>query len=189
MTKLLADWLPIILFFVVYKAVDLFWATGAAIVATFAIMGWMKLRGHAIETMQWVGLVLIVVFGGATLLLHDERFIKLKPTLLYGLFAVALLAPQLMGKALLMKKFMASKISMPDPAWAKLNAAWGLFFVGLAFLNWWIANHFSTDAWVNFKFFGTLGLMVIFIVAQAVWMNRFAVAELPDALKDDQRRS
>ena len=104
--KLLADWLPIILFFIVYKAVDLFWATGAAIVATFTIMGWMKLKGHAIETMQWVGLVLIVVFGGATLLLHDERFIKLKPTLLYGLFAVALLAPQLMGKALLMKKFM-----------------------------------------------------------------------------------
>lgn len=187
MTKLLADWLPIILFFIVYKAVDLFWATGAAIMATLVIMGWMKLNRHPIDTMQWVGLVLIVVFGGATLLLHDERFIKLKPTLLYGLFALALLGPQLVNKTLLMKKFMASKITMPDAAWAKLNAAWGLFFVMLSFLNWWIAQTMSTDAWVNFKFFGTLGLMVLFIVAQAVWMNRFATAEMPDVLKDDHR--
>lgn len=185
--KLLADWLPIVLFFVVYKTVDLYWATGAAIVASMVLMAWMKLRSHRIEPMQWVSLGLILVFGGATILLHDERFIKIKPTLLYGLFAIALLAPQLFGKTLLIKKFMESKIQMPVTAWAWLNAAWGIFFVLLAVLNWWVASQFSTDIWVNFKLFGTVGLMVVFVIAQALWMNRVATAELPDMLKEKDR--
>lgn len=182
--KLLADWLPIILFFVVYKLSDLYWATGVAIAATLTVMAMLKARGHAIEAMQWVSLGLIVVFGGATIWLQDERFIKLKPTLLYGLFAIGLLGPQLFSKTLLMQKFMGAKIEMPTWAWARLNAAWGLFFAALAGLNLWVANSFSTDVWVNFKLFGTIGLMVLFIVGQALWMNQFATAELPDALKD-----
>lgn len=182
--KLLADWLPIILFFVVYKLADLYWATGVAIAATLIVMAMLKARGHAIEAMQWVSLVLIVVFGGATIWLQDERFIKLKPTLLYGLFAVGLLGPQLFSKTLLMQKFMGSKIEMPVAAWARLNAAWGIFFAALAGLNLWVANTFSTDIWVNFKLFGTIGLMLVFIVGQALWINRFASAELPDVLKD-----
>ncbi|MBU3725662.1 MAG: septation protein A [Burkholderiaceae bacterium] len=182
--KILADWLPIILFFVVYKFSDLYWATGVAIAATLIVMAVLKARGHTIEAMQWVSLGLIVLFGGATIFLQDERFIKLKPTLLYGLFAVALLGPQLFSKTLLMQKFMGSKIDMPRAAWAKLNAAWGIFFAVLGALNLWVANSFSTDTWVNFKLFGTIGLMGVFIVAQALWMNRFASAELPDALKD-----
>lgn len=183
--RLFADWLPIILFFVVYKFSDLYWATGVAILATLAVMAGMKLRGHAIETMHWVSLLLIVVFGGATIFLHDERFIKLKPTLLYGLFAGALLVPQISSKILLIKKLMQSKIQMPDPAWSQLNAAWGIFFALMAVLNYWVAQTFSTDAWVNFKLFGSIGLMVIFIIGQALWMNRFATAELPDLLKDN----
>ena len=186
--RLLDDWLPIILFFVVYKLSDLYWATAVAIIATLAVMGLLKLKGHAIETMQWVSLILIVVFGGATIWLQDERFIKLKPTLLYGLFAIALLGPQLLKRILLMQKLMGAKISMPTHAWAKLNAAWGLFFAVLGGLNLWVAHAFTTDAWVNFKLFGTIGLMVVFIIGQALWMNRFATAELPDALKDQEPR-
>jgi len=186
--RLLADWLPIVLCFAVYKLSDLYWATAVAIIATLAVMGLLKFRGHPIEAMQWVGLVLIVVFGGATIWLQDERFIKLKPTLLYGLFAAALIGPQLLKRILLMEKLMGSKISMPTHAWAKLNAAWGLFFAALGGLNLWVAHAFSTDTWVNFKLFGTIGLMVVFIVGQALWMNRFATAELPDVLKDQEPR-
>jgi intracellular septation protein len=182
--KLLADWLPIILFFIVYKTVDLYWATGVAIGATLAVMLALRFKGHAIEAMQWVSLGLIVVFGGATIVLQDELFIKLKPTLLYGLFSAALVLPQLSAGVLLMQKFMGSKIEMPRAAWAKLNMAWGVFFALMAFLNLWVAENFSTDTWVNFKLFGTIGLMVVFIVAQALWMNRFASAEQPDFLKD-----
>ncbi len=186
--RLLADWLPIVLFFIVYKAVDLYWATGVAIIATLIVMFVMRLKGHAIEPMQWVGLGLIVVFGGATILLHDELFIKLKPTILYALFSAALLGPQLFGKILLMQKFMGNKIEMPQAAWAKLNAAWGIFFAVMALLNQWVAATFSTDIWVNFKLFGTIGLMILFIIGQALWMNRFAKAELPDVLKDSDQK-
>ena len=186
--KLLADWLPIILFFVVYKAVDLYWATGVAIAATLAVMGYMKLRSHAIETMQWVSLGLIVVFGGATILFQDELFIKLKPTLLYGLFAAAIVIPHLFFKTLPIQKLMGSKIEMPMPAWSKLNMAWGVFFGFMAVLNLWVAETFSTDTWVNFKLFGSIGLTVIFIVGKALWMNRFATAELPDVLKDEDSK-
>ena len=186
--KLLADWLPIILFFVVYKAVDLYWATGVAIGATLVLMAYMKLRHHPIETMQWVSLGLIVVFGGATIVLQDELFIKLKPTLLYGLFAAALFIPQWFFKTLPIQKLMGSKIEMPAAAWSKLNSAWGAFFVFMAVLNLWIAENFSTDTWVNFKLFGSIGLTVAFIIAQALWMNRFATAELPDVLKDKDSR-
>lgn len=174
MMKMLADWLPIVLFFVIYKTVDLYAATAAAIIATILVMLALRLRGHAIETMQWVSLLLITVFGGATILLQDERFIKLKPTILYAFFAAALLLPQLLSKTLLIRKLMQSKISLPEPAWAQLNAAWGMFFAMMAGLNWWVANSFSTDIWVNFKLFGTIGLMILFIIAQAAWMNRYA---------------
>jgi intracellular septation protein len=182
--KLFADWLPIILFFIVYKLTDLYLATGVAIAATLVIMAWMKFQGHAIETMHWVSLVLIVVFGGATIILQDETFIKLKPTLLYALFAGALLVPQFTTKLLLIQKMMQSKIQMPQHAWEKLNAAWGIFFAAMAVLNFWVAETFSTDAWVNFKLFGSIGLMIVFIIGQALWLNKFAVAELPDVLKD-----
>jgi len=151
------------------------------------LMGWMRLQQQKIDTMQWVSLGLIVVFGGATIFLQDERFIKLKPTLLYGLFAVALIAPQLLTKTLLIQKLMGSKITMPRHAWAMLNAAWGVFFVFMAVLNIWVANNFSTDTWVNFKLFGSIGLTVVFIIGQALWMNRFATAELPDVLKDKEQ--
>lgn len=175
--RLVADWLPIILFFAVYKLVDLYWATGVAIVATLVLMAVMRARGHPIDTMQWVSLILIVVFGGATILLHDERFIKLKPTLLYGLFALALLVPQMLARTLLIQKIMGGKIALPQHAWARLNAAWGLFFAFLGVLNLWVADTFATDTWVNFKVFGTIGLMIIFIVGQALWMNRHAIEE------------
>lgn len=187
--KLLAEWFPILLFFVVYKIYDLYWATGVAIVATLVVMAVMRAMGERIETMQWVSLALIVVFGGATILLQDERFIKLKPTLLYGLFAVGLLGPQFVRGVLVMKKLMQTKISMPDRAWSRLNMAWGLFFAMMAVLNWWVAQSFSTDVWVNFKLFGTIGLMIVFIIGQALWMNRFATAERPDVLREPEDRT
>lgn len=185
--RLVADWLPIILFFVVYKLVDLYWATGVAIIATLALMALLRLRGQPIDTMQWVSLILIVVFGGATILLHDERFIKLKPTLLYGLFALALLLPQLFARTLFIQKIMGGKITLPHAAWARLNAAWGLFFAFMAALNLWVADTFDTDIWVNFKLFGTIGLMLVFIIAQALWMNQHAIEDIPE--ESDRKES
>jgi intracellular septation protein len=178
--KLLADWAPLIVFFVAYKAADIYLATGLAIVASVVLMAAMRLKNMPIDKMQWISLGLIVVFGGATLLLQDERFIKAKPSLLYGIFAIALLGPQLFARVYLIEKLLASKVSLPGGVWGRLNAAWGLFFVAMAALNGWVAITFSTDIWVDFKVFGTLVLTVLFVVAQAVYMSRHATPESKD---------
>ena len=179
MIKLLADWLPIILFFVAYKLADLYVATAVAIVASALLMGWMRIRGMPIDKMQWLSLGLIVVFGGATLLLQDERFIKLKPSLLYGLFGLGLLIPQLFMGTRLIEKLLGDKVQLPEAAWARLNAAWGLFFLFMAGLNLYVAAAFSTDTWVDFKLFGTIGLMLVFVLAQGVYISRFQPQDPP----------
>ena len=175
--KLLFDLFPIILFFVAYKLVDIYAATAVAIAASFAQIGWLKLRAKPIEPMQWTGLAIIAVFGGLTLLWHDETFIKWKPTVLYGLFALVLAGGRLFFGRDLIRAAMGKQLSLPDPVWTRLNLAWMLFFAVMAVLNIAVAYSFSTDAWVNFKLFGTLGLTLVFVIAQGFYLSRFLEEE------------
>jgi intracellular septation protein len=175
--KLFADWLPLVAFFVLYKTVDIYAATAGAIVISLVMIALMRWRGLPIDKMQWISLGLIVVFGGATLFLQDERFIKAKPSLLYLLFGLVLIVPQLFKSIYLIEKLMAGRIDLPAHAWRLLNTAWALFFFAMAALNGWVATAFSTDIWVDFKVFGTLGLTLAFVVAQAIYMGRFMKSE------------
>jgi intracellular septation protein len=171
--KLLFDLFPIILFFVAFKLADIYVATAVAIGATFAQIGWVWFRHRKVDNMLWVSLALIVVFGGMTLVLRDETFIKWKPTVLYWLFAVVLLvSASLFGKNLI-RAMMAAQIDAPDHVWTRLNFAWAAFFAAMGGANLFVAMSFPTDIWVNFKLFGTMGLMLIFIIAQAFWLNRY----------------
>jgi intracellular septation protein len=171
--KFLFDIFPVIVFFVAYKIADIYAATAVAIAATFAQIGWMWFRHRKVETMLWVSLAIIVVFGGATLALQDETFIKWKPTVLYWLFGAALLiAERVFGKNLI-QAMMGKQIELPLPVWAKLNLSWCLFFVVMGIINLYVAYSFSTDAWVNFKLFGATGLMIVFVFAQAIFLAKF----------------
>ena len=123
--------------------------------------------------MQWVSLGVIVLFGGATLLAHNEDFIKWKPTVLYWLMGAALLFGQLVFKKNLLRSVMGAQLQLPDAVWLKLNWAWTAFFAGMGTLNLWVAFNFDTDAWVNFKLFGGMCLMVAFVIAQAIYMSRY----------------
>ncbi len=171
--KLLFDLFPVILFFITFKFAGVFAATAAAIVATFAQVAWVKHRHGKVDTMLWVSLGIITVFGGATLLLHDETFIKWKPTVLYWFFAAALLLSPVLFKKNLMRALLGEKMSLPDTVWANLNLAWGAFFAILGAINLYVAFNFSTDTWVNFKLFGATGLMLVFIVAQAAMLAKY----------------
>ena len=213
MMKLLTDFLPIILFFAAFKfagsdkeaaarfASDHFGflvsggkvganeapvllATVVVIVATLAQVLVMKLRGKKIDTMLWVSLVLVVVLGGLTIWFHSETFIKWKPTLLYWVMAGAfLLGPLLFGKNLL-RVLIGEQLQLPDAIWQRLNWAWVAFFGAMGALNIWVAYNFDTDTWVNFKLFGSVGLMLVFTVAQGFYLSR----HLPDepAAKEPQ---
>ncbi len=171
--KFFFDLFPVILFFVAFKLQGIYVATAVAIAATFAQIGWMWMRHGKVDSMLWVSLAIIVVFGGATLLLHDESFIKWKPTVLYWLFGVSLLGAEIFFKKNLIRATMQGQITLPDPVWRKLNLSWVLFFALMGSANLYVAHNFSTEYWVNFKLFGGLGLMLVFVLLQALMLAKY----------------
>jgi intracellular septation protein len=170
--KLLLDFFPIILFFAAFKLWGIYVATGVAIVATVAQIAWLRFKTGKVEPMQWLSLGIIVVFGGATILAHDETFIKWKPTVLYWMMGAALAAGLLFFRKNLLKSLMGSQLELPDAAWRVMNWSWVGFFALMGVLNLWVAFNFDTDTWVNFKLFGGLGLMALFVIAQAFYLGR-----------------
>lgn len=174
--KLLFDFLPILLFFIAYKMEGIYVATLVAIVATLIQVGITWLRSRKLKTMHMVSLGLILVFGGATLLLQNPLFIMWKPTILYALFALTFFGSQFIGKKPLVQRMLGGMLSAPAPIWRKLNMAWALFFVVLGVLNLYVAYHFSEEAWVDFKLFGLLGLTLVFMLGQGLWLARHAEA-------------
>ncbi len=171
--KFLFDLFPVILFFVAFKFFGIYIATAVAIVATVAQIAWVCYRHRKIDNIQWVTLGVIVVFGGATLLLHDETFIKWKPTVLYWLFGAALLVAEFGFRKNLIKSMMGKQIKLADSIWRWLLMSWIGFFAIMGVLNLYVAFNFSTDAWVNFKLFGGTGLMLAFVVLQALFLAKY----------------
>jgi intracellular septation protein len=170
--KFLFDIFPVVLFFIAWSFYDIFVATAVAIVATVLQVAWMWLRHRRVDNMLWVTLAIMVVFGGATLALRDPTFIKLKPTVLYWAFAAALIGAQaFMGKNLI-RVMMEKQIRLPDAVWGRLNTSWIGFFVVMGILNLYIAYTYSEAIWVKFKVFGGIGLMLVFIVLQALMLAR-----------------
>lgn len=170
--KLLLDFFPIALFFVAFKLAGIFIATAVAIAATLLQIAWLYKKNGHVEPMQWVSLVIIVVFGGATLITQDETFIKWKPTILYWLMGGALLVGELVFKRNFLRQFMGAQLSLPDDVWLKLMWSWSGFFAVMGVINLWIAYNFDTDTWVTYKLFGGMGLMLLFVVAQAIFLSR-----------------
>jgi len=171
--KFLFDLLPVALFFVAFKIAGIYVATGVAIATTFLQVGWLKLRGQRVHPMLWASLGIIGVFGGATLFLQDETFIKWKPTVLYWLFGVVLAASALLFRRNLIRVMLSEQVDMPEPVWARLNWSWVGFFVFMGAANLYVAYNYSTDSWVDFKLFGGTGLMLAFVVAQSFVLAKY----------------
>ncbi len=207
--KLLFDLLPVILFFVTYKVAGSFpqqsiamagaalgWmvgdgtvpdgqapillATAVAIIASLMQVGWLMVRGKRVDPMLWVSLVVIIVFGGATIWFHDETFIKWKPSILYWLFGAALLLGHVIWKRNLLKSLLGTQLDVPVPVWGRLLWAWIAFFAVMGFVNLAVAYSVSTDTWVNFKLFGLFGLTLVFTLGIGVYLARH-MKEVPDA--------
>src|ERR1041384_1014419 len=143
-----------------------------AIATTFVQVAWLKLRGKRVDAMLWASLVIIVVFGGATLILQDETFIKWKPTVLYWMLGVVLGGAALVFRRNLIRTMLSEQVRLPDPVWNRLNWSWVGFFVFMGGLNLYVAYNYSTQLWVNFKLFGGMGLMLVFVVVQALFLAR-----------------
>jgi intracellular septation protein len=180
--KLLFDLFPVILFFVAFKfsGNNIFLATGVAIVATFVQIGWVWHRHRKVDTMLWISLGVITVFGGATLIFQNETFIKWKPTVLYWLFASVLLGGRVFLKRNLIKVMLEEKMKMPDLAWNRMNLSWVGFFTAMGFANLFVAYSFSTETWVNFKLFGGMGLTFLFVLLQGFMLSKYIEEKSPE---------
>jgi len=176
--KFLFDLFPVILFFVAFKLADIYVATGVAIGASVLQVAWLKLRGKRVDPMLWASLAIIGVFGGATLLLQNETFIKWKPTVLYWLFGAVLATSALLFRRNLLRSMLSEQMQLPDAVWSRLNLSWAGFFAFMGAANLYVAYNYSTDLWVNFKLFGGVGLMLLFVVAQSLFLAKY-VAEKP----------
>lgn len=172
--KLLFDLFPVFLFFIAYKMYDIYVATGVIIVATIIQVSYLYARHKRVEKIHLITLGLIVLLGGATLLLHDERFIAWKPTIVNWGFALVFLASHyVMGNKPIVRRMMDAMIELPDQIWIRLSYLWIGFFVFSGLINLWVYYNFSLDAWVNFKLFGLMGLTFAFILLQGLYISRY----------------
>jgi len=208
--KILFDFLPIALFFGMFKSAEgnkdwaastatdwlgfmvsggvvgpaeapVLLATVVVIIASLLQILWLKARGRKVDTMLWVSLGLVTALGSATIYFHSESFIKWKPTVLYWVMGTSLLIGQLVFKKNGIKSLMGAQMSLPDSVWRTVNFSWVAFFAAMGFLNLWVAFNFPTSTWVNFKLFGSLGLMLVFVMAQAFFLNKYIKPDInPD---------
>ncbi|MDD1782687.1 septation protein A [Enterovibrio sp. ZSDZ35] len=169
--KQLLDFIPLIIFFALYKMYDIYTATGALIVATIIQVAVTWVLYRKVEKMQIITAVLVAVFGGMTLFFQDDNFIKWKVTIVYALFAGGLIVSQLIGKPLI-KGMLAKEINLPDAVWKNINNAWVVFFSVLAVLNIYVAYELPLDVWVNFKVFGLMALTLAYTLATGVYIYK-----------------
>ena len=200
--KLLFDLFPVILFFAAFKYAEknpqlaadwmgallgaatvdpkiapILLATVVVIVATIVQIAWVHFRHGKVDKMLWVSLVLVVVFGGMTLAFQNEAFIKWKPTILYWVFGASMAFSGLVLKKNAIKAMLGEQLNLPEAVWERVNLAWIAFFVAMGALNLFVAFNFSTDAWVNFKLFGGMGLLFVFVLAQGMLLSKFVEEE------------
>ena len=170
--KLLFDFFPILLFFIAYKLYNIYVATAVVMVASGAQVSGYWLKHRRFENMHLITLLLVMVLGSATLLFHNEIFIKIKPTAIYWIFSLLFLGSHYWGEKFFIQRMMDGKLKLPQQDWKRLNVSWALFFLSMGMLNLYVVYHFNTNTWVHFKLFGTLTLTFVFVVLQSLYMAK-----------------
>jgi intracellular septation protein len=173
--KLLFDIFPIIIFFICYKIYGIYTATAVAMFASVLQVALFRIREKRYEKMHLFSLALIMVLGGATLFFHNPSFIKLKPTGIYWLSALAFIGSNFIGKKTLIQKMIDGNITLPQHIWNRLNLLWAIFFILMGIINLYVAYYYDTNSWVNFKLFGGAGLTLMFVFLQSLYLTRHMI--------------
>ncbi|MEJ2132686.1 MAG: septation protein IspZ [Gammaproteobacteria bacterium] len=179
--KQFGHFLPVVVFVAVFYLVDIYYAT-AALMATITVqVALMKWLTGTVEQQLKITLWIALSLGGLTLLLHDQRFIQWKPTVVYWIFAAAFLGSQYVGERNLLKRVLGGQIQLPDRIWRNLNVGWAIGFLLAGALNIWVAYSFSITIWVNFKLIGGIGLTLFYVLltsAYLVWSGHLKDEDL-----------
>jgi intracellular septation protein len=170
--KLLFDFFPIVLFFLVFKFYGIYTATAVAMVASLSQVLLYRLKFQRYDNMHLISLAIIMVLGSATLFFHNPWFIKWKPTGIYWFTALAFLASSFIGKKPLIQRMMDANVTLKTKIWHRLNTAWFAFFTFMGALNLYVAYYYNTDTWVNFKLFGGVGFTLLFVLIQALYLTK-----------------
>ena len=171
------EFIPLIIFFVIYKMVDIYAATAALMISMGLMLAYNYFKNRKVEKMQLITFVMVLVFGGLTLVLHDDTFIKWKVTVVYALFSIALLVSQFYIKKPIIKQMLGKELTLPEKIWNNLNTAWALFFAVLGALNIYVAFNLPQEVWVNFKVFGLLGATLVFTILSGVYLYKYIPKE------------
>ena len=182
--KQILDFIPLIVFFALYKMYDIYVATGALIAATAIQIVLTFVLYKKVEKMQLITFAMVAIFGGMTIFLHDENFIKWKVTIVYVIFAVGLAVSHAMGKSAI-KGMLGKEITLPDAVWTRINWAWVGFFSFCAGLNVYVAFELPLDVWVNFKVFGLLIATFAYMVATGFYIYK----HMPKEQKEQKENS
>jgi intracellular septation protein len=167
--KILIDFFPILLFFGAYKLYDIYIGTGVLMAATIVQMAVIYAMDRKLTMMHKITLALVLGFGALTLALHDERFIKWKPTVLYAAMAIGLAIALWAAKKNFLKLMLGSQLELPDPVWMRLNVIWIAYCAFMSIVNGYVAAYYSTEAWVNFKLWGYV-FPLVFIIGQGLYI-------------------
>lgn len=168
--KMLVELCILAIFFIAYHFWGIYPAIGVALVFYTLQLAVQFLRKKPISRLEWITYISVMVLGGLSLLFRNELFFKWKPSVIYFLCAVGIMGTRVWTEAPALEKLLGHALSLPARIWTRLDYAWAIFLVGLAVLNLFIAYEFSTDLWVYFKMFGTIGLFVLFMALQAWWL-------------------
>jgi intracellular septation protein len=171
--KILFDFFPALVFFLAYKYYDIYVATFTLMVMTYIQIFLMWFKDKEIENTYKLMAVLITLFGGLTLLLHNELFIKWKPTVINWMFGFIFLGSHWIGEKTVLERLLDQKVELPKAIWKKLNFMWIGFFFSMGLLNIYVAYQYTTDVWVNFKVFGVLGFTIVFSVLQGLYLAQY----------------
>lgn len=185
--KLLFDLFPVILFFIAFKLYGIYVATAVAIVASILQVAYVYAKNKRVEKMHIITLALIIILGGATLIFQDEAFIKWKPTVVNWGFALIFLGSHFIGQKPIIRRMMDQAISLPDRVWLNLSYMWIVFFIFSGIANIYVAYQYDTDTWVNFKLFGLMGLTLVFIIVQGIYISRY-IKETGQAFDETEQR-
>jgi intracellular septation protein len=185
--QLLFDFFPLIAFFVAYKFAGIFVATGVIIAAVLiqVILQWTLHR--KVSSMALISAALVLVFGGLTLWIHDEAFIKWKVTVVNWLFASGFLISQFVGEKPMIQRLLDASVTLERPLWLRLNFVWAMFFLVLGAINLYVMFNFTTDVWAKFKVFGVFGLTLVFALLQGMWLASKMPEDSAEAARNESR--
>ena len=184
--KQFLEFIPLVIFFLVYKSVDIYAATGALMASMSALTAYQYFKNGKLEKMQIITFAMIMIFGTFTLVLHDDAFIKWKVTVVYALFSIALLVTQFIYKNPEIKQMLGKELKLPEHVWNNLNMAWAIFFAALSALNVYVAFYLPVEVWVNFKVFGLMGITLVFTVLSGLYLYKYLPKDTANDVQNDQ---